>query len=548
MPDVGDSDPIERYFRPRPRRPDGAEDAVPEQPGEGVTVDGVPAPRVAVGAGRGPRRPRPQLSPRAAVGARRQRRFLMATGAMSALVLLTSGGAWAFNNYATSLVEPLLVEGLGDDDGGPKGAMTILVAGVDRREGLTREQQKAARLGREAGERSDTMMLVHVSRDHDRIAVVSLPRDSLVTIPAHRSNGSEGPKGTPVPARQGKLTWAYQFGGPNLTVATVKRATGVSIDHYVEVNFYGFVNIVDALGGVDVCVEQPVNDRKSGLRLPAGTTHVNGLQALAFSRARYTLTGGSDLGRIDRQQQLMASLMKQAISTRTLSDPVKAKRVLDATLKSLRVDEELADDLDELAAQMSDLSTDDITFAKIPLRSENHMTPINGSAPQSTVLWDDRGARELFGRIRRDEPLAKPRPRPTTAAPTRDPNAPTVQPGDITVTVRNGVGTRGLAARAAGDLREVGFRTVVPPGVARTGLKITQIRYGPAHADAARTLAAAIPGAKVREDASVGDGIQVIVGADWNGAEEVSVQGLPGAVPSQPSGPQTSTASQKLCK
>ena len=546
MPDVGDSDPIERYFRPRPRRPDGAEEAVPEQPGEGVTVAGVPAPRVAVtSSGRGPRRPRPQLSPRVAIGARRQRRFLMLTAAMSALVLLTSGGAWAFNNYATGLIEPLLVEGLGGDDGGPKGAMTILVAGVDRREGLTREQRWAARLGREAGERSDTMMLVRVSRDHDRITVVSLPRDSLVTIPAHRSNGSEGPKGTPVPARPGKLTWAYQFGGPSLTVATVKRATGVSIDHYIEVNFYGFVNIVDALGGVDVCVEHPVDDRKSGLRLNAGTTHVDGLQALAFTRARYSLTGGSDLGRIERQQQLLASLMKQAISTRTLSDPVKAKRVLDATLKSLRMDEELADNLDKLVAQMSDLSTDDVTFAKVPLRSENHMTPINGSAPQSTVLWDEQGARELFGKLRRDEPLKAPEP---TATPTRDPNAPTVQPRDITVTVRNGVGTPGLAARAAGDLRKVGFRTVVPPGVARTGLKVTQIRYGPAHVDAAKTLAAAIPGAKVKKDASVGDGIQVIVGSDWKGAEKVVVEGLPGADESRLSDPQASTASQKLCK
>ncbi|REE98367.1 LCP family protein [Thermomonospora umbrina] len=551
MPDEGDSDPIERYFRPRPETPAGPTgpmgQAEADPPGEGVTVDGVPAPRVAVETPRGPRRPRAAQRHRSAVNARRQRRFLMVTGAMSAFVLLGSGGAWAFQNYVTDTLGKLKIEGLGGDDGGPKGAMTILVAGVDRREGLTPEQLKAAKLGRHEGERSDTMMLVHVSREHDRISLISLPRDSLVTIPSHRSNGSEGAKGTLVPSRQGKLTWAYQFGGPDLTVSTIRRATGVSIDHYIEVNFYGFVNMVDALGGVDVCVEEPVHDRKSGLRLPAGKTHVDGLRALAFTRARYNLTGGSDLGRIDRQQQFMAALMKQALSSKTLSDPVKSTRFLRATLKSLRVDEDLAENLPELADQMKDLSPDDVTFVKIPLVSDNHMTPINGSAPQSTVLWDSRGAASVFAKIRRDESFTKPKPKPT-ASPTRDPNAPTVQPQDISVVVRNGVGTRGLAARAAGDLKEVGFRTLVPPGVARTGLRNTHIQYGPANADAAKTLAAALPGAKLKEKSSLGDTIQIIVGADWNGAERVEFPDLPGATPSPGSGPQTSTASQKLCK
>ncbi|SEG90843.1 cell envelope-related function transcriptional attenuator common domain-containing protein [Thermomonospora echinospora] len=545
MPDAGDSDPIERYFRPRPESPAGpAEPAVPERPGEGVTVDGVPAPRVAVES-RGPRRPRRSMSHRSAAGARRQRRFLMVTGGMSAFVLVTSGGAWAFQSYVAGSLDKVEVGGLGGDDG-PKGAMTILVAGVDRREGLTREQQKAARLGNEPGERSDTMMLVRVSREHDRIAVVSLPRDSLVTIPAHRSNGSEGAKGTPVPSQQGKLTWAYQYGGPDLTVATVKRATGMSIDHYVEVNFYGFVNMVDAIGGVDVCVEQPVYDKKSGLRLNAGTTHVDGLKALAFTRARYSIGNGSDLGRIDRQQQFMASLLKQALSSKTLSDPVKSTRFLNSALKTLRVDKKLAENLPGLANQMKDLSPDSVTFVKIPLKSDNYMTPINGSAPQSTVLWDQDKAADMFSRLRRDQPFTKPSPT-AAATPTRDPNAPTVQPRDISVVVRNGVGTRGLAAKAAGDLREVGFRTTVPPGVARTGLKVTQIQYGPAQADSARTLAAAIPGAKLKKVSALGDTVQIIVGADWRGAEEVEFPSLPGASPTG-SGPETSTASQKLCK
>ena len=280
----GDADPLERYFRPRPSGsvPEGA---APDGDIEGVTIEGMPAPRVPVEGPRGPRRPGRGLSPRAAMSARRQRRFLMVTGTMSAFVLLTSGGAWAFQNYVTGAIDKVSVGGLGKGKDAPKGAMTILVAGVDRREGLTREQQRAAKLGHEPGERSDTMLLLHISRDHDRVSVVNLPRDSYVTIPSHKSNGSEGAKGTHIPARPGKLTWAYQFGGPDLTVDTIKRTTGVSIDHYVEVNFYGFVNMVDALGGVDVCAEQAIDDPKSGLKLPAGKSHVDGLKALGFARS-----------------------------------------------------------------------------------------------------------------------------------------------------------------------------------------------------------------------------------------------------------------------
>ncbi|GAA2624014.1 LCP family protein [Actinomadura fulvescens] len=544
-----DADPFERYFRPRPG--DGAAEGDHEdgEDGiEGVTVDGTPAPRVAVETPRGPRRPGPGLSPRAAMSARRQRRFLMLTGTMSAFVLLTAGGAWGFQNYVTSAIDKVKVGGLGKDKDAPKGAMNILVAGVDRREGLTRAQQKAARLGNEPGERSDTMLLVHVSRNHDRVTVVNLPRDSYVTIPAHKSNGSEGAKGSKVPARAGKLTWAYQFGGRDLMVDTIKQATNVSIDHLIEVNFYGFVSMVDALGGVDVCTEEPIDDRKSGLKLAAGKSHLDGLKALSFARARYSLTGGTDLGRIDRQQQFMSAMMKQALSSKTLSDPVKSTKFLNAALKSLTVDEKLAKNLPKLADQMKNLSTDHVTFAKIPLSDPGHNTMLwNAPSPQSTVLWDQNRARELFGRIKRDQPLVEP-PKPAPSATPQDRNAPTVPPGDIQVLVRNAVGTPGLARRAGGDLEKAGFNVTVVQGVARRGLASTVIQYGPGRKDSAATLAAAIPGAKIKQVDSLGSRVQVLVGANWKGAQKVKVKkpATPGA-PSN-SALETGTATSKLCK
>jgi LCP family protein required for cell wall assembly len=545
----GDADPLERYFRPRP----GAHAADDDGEIEGVTIDGMPAPRVPVESPRGPRRPGRGLSPRAAVSARRQKRFLTLTGTASAFVLLTSGGAWAFQNYVTGMIDKVSVGGLGKGKDTPKGAMTILVAGVDRREGLTKEQQKAAKLGHEPGERSDTMLLVHVSRDHDSVSVVSLPRDSYVTIPGHRSNGSEGAKGTRVPARPGKLTWAYQFGGPDLTVSTIKQATGVSIDHYVEVNFYGFVRMVDALGGVDVCTEQAIDDRKSGLRLPAGKSHVDGLKALAFARARYSLTGGSDLGRIDRQQQFIASMMKQALSTKTLGDPVKSTRFLNASLKSLRVDEKLADNLPGLADQMKNLSTDDLTFAKVPLSNPGYDAVLwNSPSPQSTVQWDQHKARDLFTRLRRDQPLATESPKPSATPTKKAGDELTVPPDEISVRVLNAIGTRGLATRAGGQIRKAGFKVTVAPGVARRGQRTTQILYGPKREDSAKTLAAAVPDAELKKVSSLGSQIQVMVGADWDGSgwagvKDVEVKESPSASPSAGSAIETGTATQKLC-
>ncbi|TDD70340.1 LytR family transcriptional regulator [Actinomadura darangshiensis] len=540
----GDADDLERYFRPRP----GAHAAGDDGDGdiEGVTIEGMPAPRVPVEGPRGPRRPGRGLSPRAAMSARRQKRFLTLTGTASVFVLLTSGGAWAFQNYVTGMIDKVSVGGLGKGADAPKGAMTILVAGVDRREGLTKEQQKAAKLGHFEGERSDTMLLVHVSRDHDSVSVVSLPRDSYVTIPSHKSNGSEGAKGARVSARPGKLTWAYQFGGPDLAVSTVKQATGVSIDHYVEVNFYGFVHMVDALGGVDVCTEQAVDDKKSGLKLPAGTSHIDGLKALAFARARYSLTGGTDLGRIDRQQQFMASMLKQALSTKTLTDPVKSTKFLNASLKSLRVDEKLADDLPKLADQMKNLSTDDLTFAKVPLSNPGYNTVMwNSPTPQSTVQWDKGEAQDLFNRIRRDQPLAK-QPAKPSASPTRKPeDALTVPPDDISVRVLNAIGTPGLATTAGGQLRKLGFKVTVAPGVARRGLQTTQIQYGPGREDSAKTLAAAIPGAKLKKVSSLGSRVQVMVGANWDGVKKVEVE--PSPSPSESSEIDAGTATQKLC-
>jgi len=542
-------DPFERYFRPREGDPDAT--AGPDDAPDGVAVDKIPAPRVAVSGGR---RRAPQATPRRRVAdARRQKRFLIVTGLMSAGVLVSSGAAWGLESYIVNSVGKTDVAGLGKNgSSGPKGAMNILVAGVDRRDGLTRAQQTELHLGHDPGERSDTMMLVHLSHNHDRVTVISLPRDSYVLIPSHKSNGNEGAKGSEVPARYGKLTWTYQFGGPDLTVATIKQATGLSIDHYIEVNFFGFVKMVNAVGGVDVCTPKAINDPKSGLQLPAGKSHVNGIQALGFARARYTLGDGSDLGRIDRQQEFMASMMRQALSVKTLSNPATSLSFLHATLGALTVDKKLAGSLPALANQLKSLSTDSVTFAKVPLADTDYRTVLwTSRLPQSTVRWDDTAAGKLFGEVEQDEPIIKPQASTSASASPAGGQDLTVAPDKIAVRVWNGAGTHGLAGQAAGDLRKAGFDASVVPGVyKKTGLTTTVIQYGPNRADSAKTLAAALPGAKLKEVDSLGTGIQVIVGSDWKGAQKVKVAGAqPSPGSSSDSTVAAKTATQNvLCK
>ncbi|GAB3962164.1 LCP family protein [Actinoallomurus acanthiterrae] len=535
-----ESDPQERYFRPRPGAP-GDEDAAEV---EGVAFGDAESSHVRVDR---PAR-RTAVAPD---GARRQRRYLVTTGVLSTAVLLFSGGGWAFQDYVLGSVRRVnAFEGLKNrPDSGPEGSMNILLAGVDRREGLTPQQISDLHLGRADGERSDTMMLVHISSKHDKITVVSLPRDSLVTIPSHKSNGSDGARGTEVGERQGKLNWAYMYGGPTLAVQTVERATGVHVDHYVELNFLGFIKVVDALDGVTVCTNQPINDPKSGLQLPAGKTTVDGKTALAYSRARYTLTGGSDLGRINRQQQFMS-----AVAHKALTDPTKYPAVLSAALSTIRADKELSKGtLTSLATQMKGMSTDSIAFTTVPLANSNYLTPIGG-VRQSTVLWDDRAAGNLFDQIQRDKPIVEqPKSSPSSpagASPTASAksNGLTVAPRDIDVRVVNGVGTVGLAAKAAGDLRDAGFGASVVPGT-RHGVETTVIQYAPGREDSAKTLKAAIPGARLKEVAGLGSRLQVVVGSSWSGAKKVTVD-APAKAPAGDSQQQVNakTATQNLCK
>lgn len=476
----------------------------------------------------------PRRDHRSARGARTRRRGLVIAGTLSCLVLGSSGVTWALTNYATTKIRSVDAGITGSPPS--TGAMNILVVGVDRRDDLTRKQQNLLKLGRESGERTDTMMVIHLSEDHRKVTVVSLPRDTWTTVPGKGSH---------------KINAAYQLGGPKLATRTVQAATGLTLHHYVEVNVLGFINVVDALGGISVCTPVPINDPKTALDLQPGTYSFDGVKALSYARTR--ATARSDLDRIDRQQQVISALLNQALSGDTLTNPIRLASFVDTTLETVRVDDALRGDLLGLAGQLKDVSTDDVTFATVPLADVDYRTPTGESA----VLWEKDAARELFRRIAADETLVKPA-KPATAKPTpkasASPKAPalTVPPARISLRVLNGTTIPGLGAQSRDELRKAGF--LVPETAGNTSQKDfdkTVIRYGPGREDSARTVAAALPGADLREVGSLGDAIEVVVGRKHAPAKKVTVK--PTAAPTAPAAspsvtPAARTATENICK
>ena len=283
----------------------------------------------------------------------------------------------------------------------PTSALNYLLVGSDTRVGLTKEQSKILRVGTTksaAGARSDTMLLVHISKARDKATIISIPRDSLVTIPEHASSLY---KGKIVPAAQGKINAAFAWGGAPLLIQTIEQETNVKIDHYVEIGFAGFANMVDALGGIQVCTKKDINDPKSHLVMSAGIHTVDGVEALKYVRTR-DFDGMGDLGRMQRQQQFMSAVLRKVTSTGVLLNPIKLVNFFNAAIATVQTDSELnRNDLIVLAKQLKNLSPSKVRTLTIPLGNANARVAGLGSV----VTWDSVLAPDLFNRLREDLPL-----------------------------------------------------------------------------------------------------------------------------------------------
>ena len=428
---------------------------------------------------------------------RRYARLLATVSA--AAVLLGSGAGWATVRHYAGQVQR--IDAFGEHREAPASGdpLTFLVVGSDSREGLSDRQVRRLHTGwDEFGQRTDTMMLAHVSRDGS-VTVVSLPRDSLATIPEYT-----GEDGQQHDSSEEKLNSAYAYGGAPLLVKTVEQTTGVRIDHYLEVNFAGFVKMVNALGGVEVCVPADVYDAPSGLQLAAGRSMLKGRDALAYVRAR-EFDPTADMGRMKRQQSFVASMVHKAASSAVLLDPTRATAFVDAMLGSMKVDQSLDNaQVMELTRRLAQIDPSQVTFRTVPVVGERAMGAIG-----NVVEWDGPGSAAIFTALATDTPIPD------------EPTAPRVEvaPSDISVQL---LGTGETVSRAATDFTEAGYSQIAPP-VAGT-LTQTTIEYDPGYDVSLKTLQAALPGAKTVEVPGLGSTFRVTIGSDYGGVTQVSVK------------------------
>ncbi|MGA4984733.1 LCP family protein [Streptomyces cellulosae] len=271
-----------------------------------------------------------------------------------------------------------------------KDALNILLIGSDSRAGA-----ENGRYGHDPGtERSDTVILLHLSAGRRSATAVSIPRDLMVDVPDCRRR--DGSRSAPMFTQ---FNAAFEVGGPACTIRTVEKLTDVRVDHHVVVDFEGFKDMVDAVDGVEVCLNEPIDDKDAHLRLPAGRVTLDGEQALGYVRARKTLGDGSDTGRIERQQRFLGALVSKVRSNEILLNPVKLYPVLDAATSSLTTDPELASlrGLYELVRGLRDIPTEGVQFLTVPRES------YAGDVNRDQLAQPAAG--KLFERLRKDEPV-----------------------------------------------------------------------------------------------------------------------------------------------
>ncbi|WP_235017713.1 LCP family protein [Thermomonospora echinospora] len=324
-----------------------------------------------------------QPPPRARRGAARRaggrRRWPRVLGALVALLLVVVVGGYFYLDSRLRR-EAVLEDYAGRPADTP--GTNWLVVGSDSREGLSKEQRKEFATGNASGRRTDSMMLLHYGAGGTTL--LSLPRDSYVPIPGRGSN---------------KLNAAFAFGGPKLLVQTVEKATGVRVDHYAEIGFGGFVGVVDAVGGVDICVERPLKDPKAGLDLQAGCHTLSGGQALGFVRTRNFTNG--DLERVQNQRKFFAALMDKATSPGVMFNPFRGVPLALNSTSNFTVDEnDHLSDLARLMWAMRSVSGGGGITTTVPIAGF-------GSAPGvgSYVRWDTAKSSALFEALREDKPV-----------------------------------------------------------------------------------------------------------------------------------------------
>jgi LCP family protein required for cell wall assembly len=508
---AGPSSPLPPELNPRGRRAGRAE----QRAALGAAND--PAP--------GPRSRRRTTSGRSDV----RRGLAIGTSALAALlavaVLVTSGWAWwTWRGFKSDIRRVDAISGVSqpskDIDGKDQ---NILIVGNDDRSTATDAELQQLNTTRDGGSlNTDTMMVLHVPADGRKATVISIPRDSYVSIPGHDKNKINSAYPIGVTSNNGNKS-----AGAKLAVQTVLALTGLTIDHFVQVDLLGFYRISNAIGGVPVNLCAPAKEANSGINLPAGVSVIKGTQALAFVRQRYGFPDGlGDLDRIKRQQYFLSAAFRKLSSAGVLLNPFKLQDLLKAVSQSLYMDKTL--DPLKLAEQMQSLTAGNLSFSTIPT---DGFADVDGVG--STVVVNPTEVKAAVAKL-----VAATTTKPSASASS---TAPAVAPSTVTVDVLNGTGTDGVAAQNASALQKVGFRIGAVDTAPSQATK-TVVEYPAGMQTQAATVAASVPGATTTQTANV-QVVTLILGTDGLHANGVATT-APAAATSAPA---ARTAAQGGC-
>lgn len=418
---------------------------------------------------------------------RRTKRIVAWTAGALAVLLIVVGGyaAYSYFRFVGGVKHVDVISKSGNDVDGQD--QNILLVGDDHRPAGASQAELAQLSTTEdgGGTNTDTMMVLHIPADGKSATLISLPRDSWVDVPGHGMN---------------KLNAAFSLGGgaddptagAKLLIQTVQNLTGLSIDHYVRVSLLGFYTIAQALGPVQVCLNEAVNDPYSGADFPAGVSTLDAKQALSFVRQRHGLPRG-DLDRVVRQQYFLSVEAHKFLSAGTLLNPGKLTKVLDAVSGSLETDPGL--NFLQLAAQLQGLTGGKIQSATIPISGTPTIT-VDGQ--DLSIVEVDTAAMPAFIQS-------------LMGTPSDYDKASAAKPADTSVTVLNGGSENGAATTATQTLAAAGFHTGTPGDASSRAT--TVIQYPAGKEAQAKAVAAYLPGAAVQQTGDVST-VTVVLGED----------------------------------
>ncbi|MDN5640232.1 MAG: LCP family protein [Actinomycetia bacterium] len=418
------------------------------------------------------------------------------------LVVMGAGGVAALrlrHNVSTDALN------LGGSENLEDGPLDILVIGSDTRAGANSAYGDAADASSEA--RSDVMMLVQISQDRQNVSVVSFPRDLMVDIPqcTNQKTGQTYPESPDT-----QINESLDHGGPGCTVATINKITGINIDHFMLVDFNAVKQLSSVVGGVQVCVDQAIDDPYSGLKLPKGKSEVEGEQALSFLRSRHGFGDGSDTTRIKAQQAFLASLLRKVKAQGTLTNPGTMYRIAEAITQNVTVDAGLTDPstLVSIGSIFADVDLDKVVFATVP----NEPYPAN---PNKLQLSDS--AQQVFATLRKDGSLAASEQPSASAQPS--PSASVDRSVPVSVIDATGTGSQG---QHVADLVEKLGYTQVTHQQAQNQLAGTTVYYSTGYEEQAQQIGEALGvAAEQIQPSEAYVGVAVLPGLDFTSGDKV---------------------------